>query len=193
MLKDIEQAKIKVEELSAAEDFDPEAPTEEYLKWEGLEKLKASCVELATAQIYMMIAFGLNACLMMVFARTVKATDKEWFRIRIYNFIAIGFQCVSGFINLSRMATQFDLDDTEKCQEGWIGVSLALQSLFIVALILNVVSVGLVRIELVNRIRRYFYYREEPDIAIKYWLGKEFNLLIYNFLYTDYFHLTFNF
>ena len=170
MLKDIAMAKEKVEELSAAEDFDEES--EEYLKWLGLTKIQGSCVELATAQIYMMIAFGLNACLMMVFARTVKATDKEWFRIRIYNFIAIGFQCISGFINLSRMASQFDLDETEKCQEGWIGVSLALQSLFIVALILNVISVGLVRIELVNRIRRYFYYREEPDIAIKYWLGK---------------------
>ena len=124
MLKDIDQAEIKVEELKAADDFDEEG--EEYVKWSNLSKLRTSCVELATAQIYMMIAFGLNACLMMVFARTKKATDKEWYRIRIYNFIAIAFQCISGFINISRMAAQFDLTDEEKCQEGWIGVSLAL-------------------------------------------------------------------
>lgn len=60
------------------------------------------------------------------------------------------------------------LDEGEKCTNGWIVLSLTLQSLFIVALIFNIISVGLIRIELVTRISKYFYYREEPDIAIKY-------------------------
>ena len=60
------------------------------------------------------------------------------------------------------------LDEGEKCTNGWIYLSLTLQSLFIVALIFNIISVGLIRIELVTRISKYFYYREEPDIAIKY-------------------------
>ena len=60
------------------------------------------------------------------------------------------------------------LDPEKKCAGGWIGVSLTLQSLFIIALVFNVVSVSIMRIELVTRIQKYFYYIPEPEIAIKY-------------------------
>ena len=43
------------------------------------------------AQIFMMIAFGLNLCVMMVFARTEFASDKQWFRIRVFNYACVVF------------------------------------------------------------------------------------------------------
>ena len=36
---------------------------------------RVNCIALATDQIFMMIAFGLNTCLMIIFARTEKASD----------------------------------------------------------------------------------------------------------------------
>ncbi len=116
----------------------------------------------------MMIAFGLNTCLMIMFARTERASDKEWFRIRVFNYVCICFQVVVGAINILRITSLLGLDPETKCAEGWIGVSLTLQCLFIIALVFNVISVGLIRIELVTRISKYFYYKPEPDIAIKY-------------------------
>ena len=135
---------------------------------EKLAKLRTSCVELATAQIYMMISFLLNTIVMVLFARTDKASDKEWSRIRVFNYICIAFQVVSGFLNIMRMVSQLSLDEDTKCEGAWIGVSLTLQSLFMIALVFNVVSVSIMRIELVSRIHKYFYFKPEPSIAIKY-------------------------
>ena len=166
MLNEINAAKTKDSELEAAEDFD--AAAEEYVAASKLALLQESCLDLATAQIFMMIAFGLNTCVMLMFARTKKATDVQWYRIRVYNFVCIVFQVVSGAINIIRMVSQLGLPEEEMCNTSWIGVSLALQSLFIIALIFNVISASLIRIELVNRISKYFYYIPEPEIAIKY-------------------------
>ena len=73
-----------------------------------------------------------------------------------------------GILNFLRIFGQMQLDDETKCEQAWISMTLTLQTLFLVTLILNCVSVGLIRIELVHRISKYFYYRPEPDIAIKY-------------------------
>ena len=168
LLSEIETATDTVATLEAADGFDPENPGEEYEAAFSKSQLQTSCVELATAQLYMIIAFLLNTCVMMQFAKTERASDQQWFRIRIFNYICILFQVVSGFINISGMMSQLSLEPELQCEGGWIGVSLTLQSLFIIALILNVISVGLIRVELVTRIHKYFYYRPEPDIAIKY-------------------------
>ena len=150
----------------AVEGFDE--TSEDYIAALNKAKPQASCLDLATAQVFMIIAFGLNTFVMLLFARTEKATDKEWYRIRIYNLITIVFQFVSGAINILRMVSQLGLPKEEQCNTTWIGVSLGLQSLFIIALIFNVVSASLIKIELVNRIHKYFYYIVEPEIAIKY-------------------------
>ena len=71
-------------------------------------------------------------------------------------------------MNVIQIINLLALPDEEKCEEGWIGVSLALQTLFIIALIFNIVSMGLLRIQLVTRMKRYFFYKPEPNIAIKY-------------------------
>ena len=78
------------------------------------------------------------------------------------------FQIVTGFINILDIISLLGLDDEERCEEGWIGVSLALQCLFIIALVFNIISMGLLRIELVTRMKKYFHYKHEPEIAIKY-------------------------
>ena len=48
----------------------------------------------------MMISFAFNVFLAMITAGTAYASDKEWFRIRIYNFIIIFFQMIFGAIRL---------------------------------------------------------------------------------------------
>jgi len=75
---------------------------------------------------------------------------------------------IIGAVNILRITALLGLDPATKCDEGWIGISLTLQCLFIITLVFNVISVSLIRIELVTRIKNYFYYKPEPDIAIKY-------------------------
>ena len=70
---------------------------------EARANLKISCVELANAQIFMMISFGLNTFLALLTAGTEKASDKEWFRIRTYNYVVIFFQMIFGTTNLLSM------------------------------------------------------------------------------------------
>ena len=89
VLAAITEADEKADAMEAKKDFDPK--NEEYLKLMKLSKPQTSCVELATAQIYMMISFVLNSCLMISFARTDQATDKAWSRIRIFNYLCIIF------------------------------------------------------------------------------------------------------
>ena len=54
------------------------------------------------------------------------------------------------------------------CEINWLTMNIVLQCLFIAALVLNLISLAVMRIQLVNRIKNYFYYKEEPEIAIKY-------------------------
>ena len=54
------------------------------------------------------------------------------------------------------------------CEINWLTMNIVLQCLFIAALVLNLISLTVMRIQLVNRIKNYFYYKEEPEIAIKY-------------------------
>ena len=60
------------------------------------------------------------------------------------------------------------LEKRTTCDIKWLMMNIVLQSLFIAALLLNVISLMVMRLQLVNRIKNYFYYREEPEIAIKY-------------------------
>ena len=59
-------------------------------------------------------------------------------------------------------------DPDEKCDEGWIGVSIALQTLFMITLAFNCGFALYIRIQLVNRIKHFFFYKVESEIAIKY-------------------------
>ena len=54
------------------------------------------------------------------------------------------------------------------CEINWLSMNIVLQCLFIAALLLNLISLAVMRVQLVNRIKNYFYYKEEPEIAIKY-------------------------
>ena len=54
------------------------------------------------------------------------------------------------------------------CEVNWLSMNIVLQSLFIAALLLKLISLVVMRVQLVNRIKNYFYYKEEPEIAIKY-------------------------
>mmetsp|Transcript_28287 Transcript_28287/g.37761 ORF Transcript_28287/g.37761 Transcript_28287/m.37761 type:complete len:98 (+) Transcript_28287:344-637(+) len=74
--------------------------------------MKNSCVSLAKAQISMMIAFGLNTCVMALFARTEYASDKQWFRIRAFNYACVVFQIVTGLINIIEIISLLNMSET---------------------------------------------------------------------------------
>ena len=74
----------------------------------------------------MIIFFALNVCLMIVTARTDKASDKEWFRIRFINTLAIVFQAILGVVNFIRMLDQLNQEDDERCHKSWIIISIIL-------------------------------------------------------------------
>ena len=40
---------------------------------------------------------------MAVTAQTNKASDKEWFRIRVFNYVCIVFQVIFGLVNVLNM------------------------------------------------------------------------------------------
>ena len=52
----------------------------------------------------MLISFLLNTCVMVVFCKTEKATDKQWFRIRAFNIVCIALQVIFGIINIINIA-----------------------------------------------------------------------------------------
>ena len=61
-------------------------------------RLRSACNKLVDYQLQMIIFFALNVCLMIVTARTDKASDKEWFRIRFINSLAIVIQAILGVV-----------------------------------------------------------------------------------------------
>ena len=71
---------------------------------------------------------------------------------------------------LAEVDNEISIEDENRttCEINWLIMNILLQSLFIAALVLNIISLTLMRVQLVSRIKHYFYYKEEPEIAIKY-------------------------
>ena len=61
----------------------------------------------------------------------------------------------------------FNITDT-RCDLKWLIANIVIQIFFILSLFLNIASLIVMRIQLVNRIKHYFYYKTENDVALKY-------------------------
>jgi len=117
--------------------------------------------------LLMCFCYLINSIFQAIVWRTSSATDQQWFRLFIYNMVLIGIQAIVTVANMCRLFISSP-DSTEVCDSNMTVVAMVLNVIFAIVLVATVVMLIKIRFELQKNMRKYFHYKPEPEIAIKY-------------------------
>ena len=117
--------------------------------------------------LLMCVCYLLNSIFQAIVWRTSSATDQQWFRLFIYNMILI---CIQALVTIANMCRLFisSPDSTEVCDSSMTVVAMVLNVIFGIVLVVTVVMLIRIRFELQKNMSKYFHYKPEPEIAVKY-------------------------